>query len=177
MEPESTEKRTIPESSPATGVSAGTSEPMSKCQCKRHERHAQILALLQENSRISLTKIARTLRLPVSTVFDHVKVIERTHVFACVPREDAPRQDHEWLPYGWRCALQRKEARITRIAMALRYNARKPTAKLARELKVAHSTLAYHLPLLEQRYRFSLEPREPQPTFYALSRHGPFPLL
>jgi len=54
---------------------------------RRMERFWQVVALLQENSRMSLVDMSRKLKIPVSTLFDTLKEVEKVFRFTIVLRE------------------------------------------------------------------------------------------
>ena len=51
---------------------------------RRVERFWQMVSLLQENSRMTLVEISRKLKVPVSTVFDTLKDVEKIFHFTIV---------------------------------------------------------------------------------------------
>ena len=55
---------------------------------RRVERFWQIVTLLQENSRMSLVEMSRKLKIPVSTLFDTLKEVEKVFRFTIVLKED-----------------------------------------------------------------------------------------
>ena len=61
--------------------------------CNNTERKAQrfweVVSLLEENSRMPLTEMSRRLRVPVSTLFDLLKEIEKFFCFTIVLKEEA----------------------------------------------------------------------------------------
>ena len=66
---------------------------------RRVERFWQIVSLLQENSRMSLTEMSKKLKIPVSTLFDTLKEVEKSFHFTivlkdrernCLPRDTIP---------------------------------------------------------------------------------------
>ena len=54
---------------------------------RRVERFWQIVSLLQENSRMSLVKMSRQLKTPVSTLFDTLKEVEKIFHFTIVLKD------------------------------------------------------------------------------------------
>jgi hypothetical protein len=50
---------------------------LSNAQNRRTERFWKVASLLQENSRMSLTEISKQLKVPVSTLFDTLKELEK----------------------------------------------------------------------------------------------------
>lgn len=54
---------------------------------RRVERFWQIVTLLQENSRMSLVEMSRKLKIPVSTVFDTLKEVEKVFHFTIVLKD------------------------------------------------------------------------------------------
>ena len=54
---------------------------------RRMERFWQVVALLQENSRMSLREMSRKLKIPVSTLFDTLKEVEKVFRFTIVLKE------------------------------------------------------------------------------------------
>jgi hypothetical protein len=55
----------------------------------RARRFWEIVSLLEENSRMSLTEMSRKLRMPMSTLYDLLKEIEKFFCFTIVLKEDA----------------------------------------------------------------------------------------
>lgn len=53
-------------------------------QKRRMERFWQVASLLQENSRMSITEMSRKLKIPISTLFDTLKDVERHFLFTIV---------------------------------------------------------------------------------------------
>lgn len=53
---------------------------------KRIERFWKVVTLLQENSRMSLCEMSRKLKIPVSTLFDILKEVEKIFKFTTVIR-------------------------------------------------------------------------------------------
>ena len=60
---------------------------LSASQNRRLERFWQVASLLHENSRMSLTEISKKLKIPVATVFDTLKEVEKHFNFTIVPKE------------------------------------------------------------------------------------------
>jgi len=58
---------------------------------RRAERFRQVVSLLHDNSRMSLTEMSRKLKIPVSTLFDTLKEIEKVFRFTIVLREHESR--------------------------------------------------------------------------------------
>ena len=54
---------------------------------RRVERFWKIVSLLQENSRMSLSEMSRKLKIPVSTLFDTLKEVEKIFHFTIVLRD------------------------------------------------------------------------------------------
>ena len=55
---------------------------------RRMERFWQMVACLQENSRMSLVEMSKRLKVPVSTLFETLKEIEKVFCFTIVLKED-----------------------------------------------------------------------------------------
>lgn len=55
---------------------------------RRTERFWQMVALLQENSRMSLVDMSRKLKIPVSPLFDALKDVEKVFCFTIVLRDN-----------------------------------------------------------------------------------------
>jgi hypothetical protein len=51
---------------------------------RRMERFWQVVSLLQENSRMTLTEMSGKLKIPVSTLFDTIKEVEKVFHFTIV---------------------------------------------------------------------------------------------
>lgn len=51
----------------------------------RHQRITDIVLCLKQNARMSLSEISRRTGIPVSSVFDYMKVIEEHFWFTAVP--------------------------------------------------------------------------------------------
>jgi len=60
---------------------------LSKAQNRRIERFWQVASLLHENSRMSLTEMSRKLKVPISSLFDTLKEVEKHFHFTIVPKE------------------------------------------------------------------------------------------
>jgi hypothetical protein len=60
---------------------------LSRAQQRRIERFWQVASLLQENSRMSLTEMSRKLKVPISSLFDTLKEVEKHFHFTIVPKE------------------------------------------------------------------------------------------
>ena len=56
-------------------------------QKRKVERFWQVASLLQENSRMSLTEMSRKLKIPISSLFDTLKEVEKHFHFTIVPKE------------------------------------------------------------------------------------------
>ena len=54
---------------------------------RRAERFWQVVSLLQENSRMSIVEMSRKLKVPVSTVFDTLKAVEKIFRFTIVLKD------------------------------------------------------------------------------------------
>ncbi len=54
---------------------------------RRVERFWKIVSLLQENSRMSLSEMSRKLKIPVSTLFDTLKEVEKIFQFTIVLKD------------------------------------------------------------------------------------------
>jgi len=54
---------------------------------RRVERFWQVVSLLQENSRMSLVEMSRKLKIPVSTLFDTLKEVEKIFNFTIVLKD------------------------------------------------------------------------------------------
>jgi len=61
---------------------------LSRAQKRRVERFWQAASLLHENSRMSLTEMSRKLKLPVSTLFETLKEVEKYFLFTIVLKEE-----------------------------------------------------------------------------------------
>ena len=59
---------------------------LSRAQRRRIKRFWQVASLLQENSRMSLTEMSRKLKVPISSLFDTLKEVEKHFHFTIVPR-------------------------------------------------------------------------------------------
>lgn len=60
---------------------------LSAAQKRRVERFWQVASLLHENSRMSLCEMSRMLKLPVSTLFETLKEVEKYFLFTIVLKE------------------------------------------------------------------------------------------
>ena len=54
---------------------------------KRMERFWQVVSLLQENSRMSLCEMSKKLKIPVSTLYDTLKEMEKIFKFTIVLKD------------------------------------------------------------------------------------------
>jgi len=69
---------------------------------KRMERFWKVVSLLQENSRMSLCEMSKKLKIPVSTLYDMIKEVEKIFHFTIVLKDDkrkAPIRDS--VPFGF----------------------------------------------------------------------------
>ena len=55
---------------------------------RRAKRLWQVVSLLQENSRMTLTEMSKRLKIPVSTLFDTLKEVEKYFQFTIVLRDN-----------------------------------------------------------------------------------------
>ena len=55
---------------------------------RRVERFWKVVSLLQENSRMSLVEMSRKLKIPVSTLFDTLKEVEKSFHFTIVLKDN-----------------------------------------------------------------------------------------
>jgi hypothetical protein len=55
---------------------------------RRTKRFWQVVLLLQENSRMTLTEMSKRLKIPVSTVFETVKEVEKSFQFTIVLKDN-----------------------------------------------------------------------------------------
>ena len=55
---------------------------------RRVERFWKVVSLLQENSRMTLTEMSKRLKIPVSTLFDTLKEVEKYFQFTIVLRDN-----------------------------------------------------------------------------------------
>jgi len=60
---------------------------LSASQNRRLERFWQVASLLHENSRMSLTEMSGKLKIPVATLFDTLKEVEKHFHFTIVLKE------------------------------------------------------------------------------------------
>ena len=67
---------------------AGLSYWMTGVTNRRAKRFWQIVSLLQENSRMTLVEMSRRLKIPVSTLFDTVKEVEKSFQFTIVLKDN-----------------------------------------------------------------------------------------
>ena len=63
---------------------------MTGASKRRVERFWQVVSLLQENSRMSIMEMSRKLKIPVSTLFDTLKEVEKVFHFTIVLRDNDP---------------------------------------------------------------------------------------
>ena len=54
---------------------------------RRMERFWKVVSLLQENSRMRLMEMSKKLKIPVSTLFDTLKEVEKTFKFTIVLKD------------------------------------------------------------------------------------------
>ena len=67
--------------------SLGPAFLLNKGHKRRVERFWQVASLLHENSRMSLTEMSRKLRVPIATLFETLKEVEKHFHFTIVPKE------------------------------------------------------------------------------------------
>ena len=56
-------------------------------QKRKVERFWQVASLLQENSRMTLTEMSRKLKIPIRSLFETLKEVEKHFHFTIVPKE------------------------------------------------------------------------------------------
>ena len=77
---------------------------LSEAQNRRVKRFWKVASLLQTNSRMSLTQMAKKLKIPVSTAFDTLKEVEKHFHFTIVLKKkekDVPGTDSTPLEFGY----------------------------------------------------------------------------
>jgi len=77
---------------------------LSEAQKRGVKRFWKVASLLQKNSRMSLTQMAKKLKIPVSTAFDTLKEVEKHFHFTIVLKEkekDVPGTDTTPLEFGY----------------------------------------------------------------------------
>ena len=62
---------------------------------RRVERFWKVVSLLQENSRMTLVEMSRKLKVPVSTLFETVKEVEKIFQFTIVLKETQSKLLHK----------------------------------------------------------------------------------
>ena len=67
--------------------SSGPAFLLNEGQKRRVERFWQVATLLRENSRMSLTEMSRKLKVPISSLFDSRKEVEKHFHFTIVPKK------------------------------------------------------------------------------------------
>jgi len=55
---------------------------------RRVERFWQVVSLLQENSRMTLMEMSRKLKIPISTMFETVKEVEKSFQFTIILKDN-----------------------------------------------------------------------------------------
>ena len=60
---------------------------LTEAQNRRVKRFWQVVSLLHENSRMSLVEMSKRLKIPVSTIFDTLKEVEKHFDFTIVLKE------------------------------------------------------------------------------------------
>jgi len=81
---------------------------MSDGQKRRVERFWKVASLLRENSRLSLPKMSRELKVPISTLFTTLKDVEKLFHFTIVLKEiekDVPVTDTTPLEFAYRVTI------------------------------------------------------------------------
>jgi len=66
---------------------SGLAFGLSNAQKRRVERFWQVASLLKENSRMSIMEMSKRLKIPVSTLFDTLKEVEKYFVFTIVLKD------------------------------------------------------------------------------------------
>lgn len=61
---------------------------MSEHHKRRMERLWKIASLLQEDSRMTITEISKTLKIPISTAFDDLEELKKAFLFTIVLRKE-----------------------------------------------------------------------------------------
>jgi hypothetical protein len=67
--------------------SSGQPFGLSRAQKHRIERFWRVASLLHENSRLSITEMSKNLKIPVSTLFDTLKELEKYFLFTIVLKD------------------------------------------------------------------------------------------
>ena len=81
---------------------------LSVAQKRRMERFWKVATLLHENSRMSLTEMSRKAKVPVSTLFDTLKEVEKYFRFTIVSREsekDVSARDPLTFKFGYQVSM------------------------------------------------------------------------
>jgi hypothetical protein len=81
---------------------------LSASQNRRLERFWQVASLLHENSRMSLTEMSGKLKIPVSTLFDTLKEVEKHFHFTILPKEtdkNASGKTSSALEFGYQVSI------------------------------------------------------------------------
>jgi len=79
---------------------------LSKAQKRRIERFWQVASLLHENSRMSLTEMSKKLKIPVTTLFETLKEVEKHFHFTIVPKEkEASGTAHSPLEFAYQITI------------------------------------------------------------------------
>ena len=63
---------------------------------RRVERFWQVVALLQENSRMTMTEMSKRLNAPVSTLFETLKQVEKLFDFTIVIKGERQKCPSQW---------------------------------------------------------------------------------
>jgi hypothetical protein len=88
---------------------------LSASQNRRLERFWQVASLLQENSRMSITEISKNLKIPVATVFDTLKEVEKHFHFTILPKEtdkNASGKPSSALEFGYQVSIDTSEGEV-----------------------------------------------------------------
>jgi hypothetical protein len=85
---------------------------LSASQNRRLERFWQVASLQHENSRMSLTEMSRKLKVPISSLFDTLKEVEKHFHFTIKPKEserDAALQKSTPLNFAYQLTIDTNE--------------------------------------------------------------------
>jgi hypothetical protein len=85
-------------------------------QKRRMERFWQVASLLQKNSRISITEMSRKLKIPISTLFDTLKDVEKHFLFTIVLRKSekgVPVKDTIGAEFAYQLSIDRSQEKKT----------------------------------------------------------------
>ena len=89
---------------------------LNNAQKRRVERFWQMVSLLQENSRMSITEMSKRLMIPISTAFDTLKEVEPHFHFTIMLKEsdkEASIRNSTTAEFAYQVSIDKREEKET----------------------------------------------------------------